>query len=98
MQLKYVIYFLNKLKLFGRKYVNEPYVGFYKVMQPAIVVCDADLVKDILSKDFDCFEANDATVSKKYDPLMAANPFFLMRDEWKEARKTIVPAFTISKV
>lgn len=93
-----VIHF-NEIKFLGqRKYVNEPYVGFYKLMQPAILACDADLVKDILSKDFDCFERSDTNVSKKYDPLMAANPFFLSGDEWKEARKTIVPAFTLSKV
>lgn len=61
-------------------------------MQPAIVACDADLVKDILSKDFDCFESSDTIVSKKYDPLIAANPFLLAGDEWKEAQKTIVPA------
>lgn len=67
-------------------------------MQPGIVVCDADLAKDILSNDSDCFEKSDRNVSKKYDPLMAANPFFLAGNEWKEARKTIVPAFTLSKV
>lgn len=67
-------------------------------MQPAILAIDADLIKNILSKDFDCFEGSDMNVSKKYDPLMAANPFVLTGDEWKEARKTIVPAFTLSKV
>lgn len=68
------------------------------MMTPSIVPRDPDLIKDILISDFNSFRYNDFRMSKKYDPLLAANPFILRDDEWREARKTILPAFSQSKV
>lgn len=68
------------------------------MMRPSIVVRDPDLIKDILITQFDSFRANDFNLSKKYDPLLATNPFFTIDDEWREGRKTILPAFSQSKV
>lgn len=66
---------------------------------PSIVLRDADLVKDVLINKFDSFHYNAFKVSKKYDELMSANPFFQEEDGgWKEARKTMLPAFSQSKV
>lgn len=67
-------------------------------MRNAVIPRDLDLIKDIMVKNFDCFESTDVAISKKWDPLVAANPFFVTGDEWREARKTIIPAFTVSKV
>lgn len=79
-------------------YPNEPYIGYYKMMRPSIVVRDPDLIKDILITEFDSFRANDFNLSRKYDPLLAQNPFFNIDDDWREGRKTIIPAFSQSKI
>lgn len=80
------------------QYADEPYIGFYKLMRPALIPRDIDLVKDILANDFDCFEDTDSAICKKWDPLLATNPFFVTGHEWSEARKTLVPAFSPNKV
>lgn len=81
-----------------RKYSDEPYVGYYKMLQPAIMARDPDLIKEILSTNFNSFRNNDFKLSKKYDPLTATNPFFNRDDEWKEGRKAISPMLSQSKV
>lgn len=67
-------------------------------MKPAVLLCDADLIKDVLCKDFMYFKRNDVNVSKKYDPLLSRNPSVNFGKVWKESRKTILPAFTSNKV
>lgn len=59
---------------------------------------DPDLIKDVLISEFNSFRSNDFNLSKKYDPLLAPNPFFTVDDEWREGRKTIIPAFSQNKV
>lgn len=81
-----------------RKYSNEPYIGFYKWLKPAIIPRDPDLIKDILVTNFNSFRNNETQISKKHDPLSATNPFFNQDDEWREGRKAISPMFSQSKV
>lgn len=68
------------------------------MLKPSVLICDVDLVKDILTKDFQSFERNDASLSRKYDPLLSQNPFFVSGEEWKVKRKELLPAFSSSKV
>lgn len=68
------------------------------MMQPAIVLRDADLIKDVLMKDFSSFQNNDFILSERFDPLLATNPFFSTDEVWKMSRKTILPAFSPNKV
>lgn len=81
-----------------RKYSSQPYIGYYKLLKPAIVARDSDLIKDIMITKFNCFRNNDFNVSKKHDPLIAQNPFFTRDDEWKEGRKLVTPIYSSSKV
>lgn len=67
-------------------------------MRPSIVARDPDLIKDILTGEFNSFRYNDMKLSQKYDPLMAINPFILRDNEWKDGRKIILPALSQSKV
>lgn len=67
-------------------------------MTPSIVARDPDLIKDILITEFNSFRSNDFKLSRKYDPLLATNPFFVSDDEWREGRKSILPAFSQNKV
>lgn len=62
------------------------------------MVRDLDLIKDIVTTNFDCFHINDTNVSKRYDPLMAVIPFFEENDGYRNVRKTVSALFTPSKV
>lgn len=68
------------------------------MLRPAIIARDPDLIKDILITNFNKFRNNDFLLSKKQDPLSANIPFFAKDEEWKESRKTILPAFSTNKV
>lgn len=68
------------------------------MLQPAILVRDPNLIKDVLATNFNSFRNNDAVISKRFDPLSATNPFFKEDDEWRESRKTITPMFSQSRV
>lgn len=81
-----------------RKYSDEPYIGYYKLLRPAIVARDPDLIKDILITNFNSFRHNDLKLSKKHDPLTAINPFVASDEAWREGRKIILPIFLQSKV
>lgn len=70
-------------------------MGMYKITTPAIMVRDLDLIKNILIKDFASFESNDVDVT--HDELFTSNPFFLMGTDWKVARATLSPLFTLSR-
>lgn len=78
--------------------MNEPYIGFYKLTRPAILVRDIDLIKKILIDDFDNFSVNEWKVSEKSEPLLASNPFLCRDDEWIISRNTFSPVFSPNKV
>lgn len=88
----------NMISIHHRKFNDVPYIGYYKLLKPAIVARDAELVKNVMIGDFASFQDNDHKLSKKSDPLMGQNPFFLSGDEWQAERKNFSPAFSPAKV
>lgn len=82
----------------NRKYDNVPYVGLYKMFTPVVILRDPELIKNILSTDFNHFAENDFRTSKKYDPLLSENPFVCSGEKWKENRKSLLPAFSSGKM
>lgn len=68
------------------------------MLQPAILVRDPDLIKDVLVTEFNKFRDNDFTLSKKQDPLIQVNTFFAKYEGWKESRKRFSPVFSPTKV
>lgn len=81
-----------------REYHDVPYIGIYKMTQPAVLLRDKELIKDVLIKDFTSFEANDFFVNEKYDSLLAVNPFFASGSTWKRYRNLMQPLFSSAKV
>ncbi|XP_031635618.1 cytochrome P450 6B1-like [Contarinia nasturtii] len=81
-----------------KQFSNEPYIGYYKMFKPAVLIRDPDLVKDVMITNFNSFRDNDFALSKKFDPLFATNPFLTRDEEWREGRKMILPAFSQSKI
>lgn len=79
---------------------NEPAVGFFSVRTPRLMIRDPELIKEVLSKNFRSFAANELAdaIDEKSDPLFARNPFFLLGEKWKTRRAEITPAFTNNRV
>lgn len=82
----------------NRDYPNVPYTGYYKLLNPGINVRDPDLVKDVLIKDHFSFHINEQNFNKKFDPLMAHNPFVATNDSWRKGRTVLTPLLTLFKV
>lgn len=79
-------------------YTNAPYSGYYKILTPAINVRDAELVKNVLIKDHFSFHTNEQNFNKRFDPLMAHNPFVATDDSWRKGRSVLTPLLTLFKV
>jgi len=84
---------------FLKEYYDKglPYVGFYILDQPALLICEQELVKNILVKDFNYFADRYATADPK-DRLNYANLFFIKNPDWKILRAKLTPFFTSGRI
>lgn len=81
-----------------KDFPNAPYVGYYKILNPGIIVRDPDLVKDVLIGNHFSFHVNEQDFSKKFDPLMQHNPFVATNESWRKSRSVLTPLLTLYKV
>lgn len=82
------------------KYKNEPIVGIFVQGSPRAVLCDLNLVKDVLIKDFSAFGDRGNIVHDmvyKVDPLNE-NIFNLEAKKWRPLRTKLSPVFTSGKL
>ncbi|XP_053671080.1 cytochrome P450 6a8-like [Anopheles nili] len=79
-------------------YPNAPFVGYFKIFTPAIMVKDPVLVKNILTRDFECFANNDFLLDMRQDPLLSHDPFLVSGERWKRSRNLLTPSFTGAKI
>ncbi|XP_055623205.1 probable cytochrome P450 28d1 [Toxorhynchites rutilus septentrionalis] len=81
-------------------YKDEPVVGYFSIRTPQLMIRDPELIKEVLSKSFLYFAANDMAglVDEKSDPLMSRNPFGMTGEKWKTTRAEITPAFTANRI
>ncbi|XP_077299001.1 uncharacterized protein LOC143920158 [Arctopsyche grandis] len=96
---------LNGSKHFGvlymdlyNKFKNVPYFGYFKLRDPALIVRDPELIKDILIKDYASFSSNDFQVDPEIDPIWGANIFSQVGDTWKKNRSAWSAALTATKI
>jgi cytochrome P450 len=80
------------------QFQDVPYVGYYKILNPGVMVRDPELVKEVLVKNFPSFQENDFAFDETIDPLLAHNPFLVTDDKWRESRALLSPLFTTNKV
>lgn len=80
------------------EYPESPYVGYMKMLTPGIAIRDPELVKCILSTDYNYFSENEFKVDKKNDFLLGNNPFVLTGTEWKTVRSHSTPLITFVKL
>ncbi|KAL0103190.1 hypothetical protein PUN28_017495 [Cardiocondyla obscurior] len=74
-----------------------PYIGFYVLDKPFILIRDRELVKNVLIKDFNSFVDRYGTPDQR-DRLGYCNPFFLKNPAWKHLRTKLTPLFTSGKL
>lgn len=79
------------------KQTTEPFIGIYLFFRPAILVRDRELVKNILTRDFQHFHDRGVYCEPKSDP-MSATLFALPGQAWKSLRTRLTPAFTSGKL
>ncbi|CAB0036096.1 unnamed protein product [Trichogramma brassicae] len=66
-------------------------VGIYFMRKPMLVLCDPDLVKQVLQSDFASFHHNGREINPKADAIQAKNPFFIHDlQAWRESRARVV--------
>lgn len=78
-----------------KKYPNEKVVGYYTGRVPELIIRDPDILKYIMSSDFDHFHHRG--LARKSEPLFA-NLFHADGDTWRLLRQRITPAFTTAKL
>ncbi|XP_044262034.1 cytochrome P450 9e2-like [Tribolium madens] len=81
-----------------KKYQNDRYVGYMQFRNPALLIRDLDLIKQIGVKAFDNFRDHLAIPAVKTEPLFNKSLGILQGEEWKQMRATLSPAFTSSKM
>ncbi|XP_025074593.1 cytochrome P450 6k1-like [Pogonomyrmex barbatus] len=94
--------FLKKAPAYFLKEIYEetkglPYVGFYVLDKPFLLIRDRELVKNILVKDFNYFSDRYNTADPN-DRIGYANLFFIRNPTWKAIRTKLTPFFTSGKM
>ncbi|CAH0731802.1 unnamed protein product, partial [Brenthis ino] len=80
-----------------RKFPKEPYIGTFYGTDPALIIQDPNILKLVLSKDFNYFSGR-ANTDYSNREILTKNMFFRGGDEWKALRLNLTPLFTMAKV
>lgn len=78
-------------------YNDVPYVGWYKLLQPAVFIRNPELQREVLVKAFMNFHTNDVSITAE-DELLQANPFFNNGEEWRRSRTLFGTFFSSNKI
>ncbi|XP_070493750.1 probable cytochrome P450 6a13 [Chironomus tepperi] len=76
---------------------RSPAFGMYLVANPALVITDIELIKDVMVRQFESFHERHFYVNKKADPLWN-NLFTAGGQEWKDLRAKLSPTFTSGRI
>ncbi|KAJ9594886.1 hypothetical protein L9F63_013811 [Diploptera punctata] len=89
----------HHLKNIHDKFKGTPYVGIFFFDQPALLIRDLDLVKNILVKDsYEYFMDRIMNMDEKVDPMGGKNMFSLKGEKWRFMRSKMTPTFTSVKM
>ncbi|XP_035662664.1 cytochrome P450 3A21-like [Branchiostoma floridae] len=75
-----------------------PVKGFFNGMTPALVISDAEMMKEIFVKQFHKFTSRQTDAQMINVKPLSRMVFQLLDDDWKNVRTTISPAFSSSKL
>lgn len=77
---------------------RTPVLGMHIFMKPALLICDRELIKRVLVKDFAAFHNRHSTSDLHTDLLGTANLFFVKSPAWRAIRTRLTPFFTGGKM
>ncbi|CAF4904828.1 unnamed protein product [Pieris macdunnoughi] len=77
---------------------DAPFVGFYIFHKPCLLLKDSEVIKQILSRDFENFSDRSFSGSEQKDSSGMINLFGLRNPAWRSLRKKITPTFTLCKL
>ncbi|KAF2901778.1 hypothetical protein ILUMI_04407 [Ignelater luminosus] len=80
------------------EYRGYYYVGLFNFWNPAVVIRNPEIIKDVLIKQFGNFHNNWIDVELNIDPIIGFNPFVLNDGLWKTIRTQLTPQLTSSKI
>jgi cytochrome P450 family 6 len=80
-----------------KKLAGEKYIGAYAFTKPLFILCDPDVVKNVLVKDFDSFHDRGLFHNEEIEPL-TCNMFLLPGIRWRNLRVKLSPTFTSGKM
>ncbi|ALC42507.1 Cyp6d2 [Drosophila busckii] len=72
-------------------------VGIYMVGTPTLLVRDAELAQQLMTKDFASFHDRGVYVDEQHDPL-SSNLFNLQGAAWRNLRNKLTPSFSSGKI
>ncbi|CAG4936044.1 unnamed protein product [Colias eurytheme] len=80
------------------KYPEEPIVGFFRSIHPELIIRDPNIIKRILTNDFQYFHLRGINnLDAELEP-MHRNLFFADGDVWRLLRQRLTPAFSSGKL
>nr|AVL92843.1 CYP450 [Locusta migratoria] len=79
-----------------RRFRGKRYVGFYRGLEPRLLLIDPDVIRQILVKDFDNFTDREPSIID--DPIMLDQLFNMKGDKWRRLRQKLSPMFTSGKL
>ena len=80
-----------------QNYKHQKVVGLYFSYQPTLLVCDPEMIQEVLIKDFSSFHDRGFAVDEENDPL-TSNIFGLNGQRWRDLRVKLSPTFTSGKL
>ena len=89
----------HHLKNIHDEFRGMPYVGIFFFNQPALLISDLNIVKDILVKDsYEYFMDRIVDMDENIDPMGGKNMFSLKGEKWRFMRSKMTPTFTSVKM
>ncbi|KAL9699478.1 hypothetical protein quinque_002919 [Culex quinquefasciatus] len=74
-----------------------PFVGIYFSLRPLLLINDPELIKNVLTRDFEYFHDRGLHVNEGKDPL-SGHLFALGGDKWRHHRSKLTPTFTSGRL
>jgi hypothetical protein len=88
----------EELQRIYNEYSDKPYVGIFSFDKPSLLIRDAELVKNILVKDFQNFTDHIFSFEDKVDPVFGNILVALNGQSWRHLRTNMTPVFTSRKI
>lgn len=83
---------------FCERFAKEPVVGIYLFHQPALLLRDLQVIRQVLVEDFVNFSHRFSKCDVHSDKMGALNLFFARNPEWRDIRTKLSPVFTKAKM